>query len=388
MSTTTLAPNAADRVAEFPLITREALFGNPTKAGGQISRDGQWLGWMAPHDGVMNVWAAPTSDPGNGRLMTHSTDRPIPAYFFTPDCKGLLYVQDKAGDENFLVYHVDLASGAERCLTPFENTRARIQGISHKIKDKILVGLNNRDARHFDVHLLDLNTGELTMVMQNDEGYIGYLGDDDLQLRYAIKQNAEGGSDMFLIEDGKIAAEPAESTGLEDSLTTHVAGFTSDGQTLYWYDSRGRNTAALLAQDMATGEKRVIAEDAKADIGGTMRDPVTHEVQAYSVNYLKTEWVALDPSVASSLEESPTVSSRVGSSDAGIRFGTPVKPAAAAPPHAKTTTPVARTALPVTVFRNLDRSCFIRCSSSDMSGWSGTSSAGVTSSIGSLALQT
>jgi hypothetical protein len=46
----TLAP-AAERVAEFPLISREAIFGNPTKAGGQISRDGQWLGWMAPHNG-------------------------------------------------------------------------------------------------------------------------------------------------------------------------------------------------------------------------------------------------------------------------------------------------------------------------------------------------
>jgi dipeptidyl aminopeptidase/acylaminoacyl peptidase len=53
---------------------------------------------------------------------------------------------------------------------------------------------------------------------------------------------------------------------------------------------------------MATGEKRLIAEDAKADIGGTLRHPVTHEVQAYSVNYLKTEWIALDPGVRSSLD--------------------------------------------------------------------------------------
>jgi len=302
MSTTTLAPTAADRVAEFPLIPREALFGNPTKAGGQLSLDGQWLGWMAPHEGVMNVWAAPTSDAGNAKLMTHSTDRPIPAFFFTPDSKGVLYVQDKAGDENFLLYQVDLASGEERCLTDFENTRVRVQGISRKFRDRILVGLNNRDTRHHDVHMLNLETGELTMVMQNDEGYVGYLADENLELRLAVKQNAEGGSDMFPIEGGKIADTPSEVTGLDDSLTTHVAGFTSDGKTLYWYDSRGRNTAALLAQDMATGEKTLLAEDAKADIGGTMRNPVTHAVEAYAVNYLKREWTALEPGVASSLE--------------------------------------------------------------------------------------
>jgi len=99
-----------------------------------------------------------------------------------------------------------------------------------------------------------------------------------------------------------VAAEPFETTAMEDSLTSSPAGYTSDGSTLYWIDSRGRNTAALIAQDSATGEKRVIAEDAKADIGNTMRDPVTGEVEAYAVNYLKPEWTALDPEIGASLD--------------------------------------------------------------------------------------
>ena len=62
--------SAAQRVAEIPLIPREALFGNPSRAGGTISPDGQWLGWLAPHAGVMNVWIAPASDPVlHGRLL-------------------------------------------------------------------------------------------------------------------------------------------------------------------------------------------------------------------------------------------------------------------------------------------------------------------------------
>ena len=294
-------PSAAERVADVPLIPRKALFGNPTRQGGQISPDGQWLGWLAPHEGVMNVWVAPAADPSAARLMTHSTDRPIPMFFFAPRSDSVLYIQDKAGDENYLAYQVGIESGEERCLTPFENTRVRPMGLSHLVKDKMLVGLNNRDPRHHDVHLLDLVTGALTPVMQNDEGYVGYLPDDSLTLRYALRQNAAGGTDMYPIEDGKVAAEPSDSTGLEDSLTTHVAGFTADGATLYWYDSRGRDTAALIAEDTRTGEKRVIAEDAKADIGGTMRHPLTGVIEAYSVNYLKTEWTALDPAIGASL---------------------------------------------------------------------------------------
>jgi dipeptidyl aminopeptidase/acylaminoacyl peptidase len=294
-------PTAADRVQDVPLIPREALFGNPTRAGGHVSPDGKWLGWLAPHQGVMNVWLAPADDPAAGRRMTNATDRPIPSYFFAPDSRSILYIQDKAGDENYLFYQVDIESGEERCLTPFENTRVSLVGSSHAIKDKVLVGLNNRDPRHHDVYQLDLATGALELVLQN-EGYVGFVADDALTLRYAVRQNAAGGSDMFEIRDGEIAAEPAESTGLEDALTTGVAGFTADGRTLYWYDSRGRDTAALLAQDTATGEKRVLAESDKADIGGTLRHPRTGEVQGFVVDYLKSEKIAFDPDLAATLE--------------------------------------------------------------------------------------
>ena len=89
---------------------------------------------------------------------------------------------------------------------------------------------------------------------------------------------------------------------MEDSLTTSPAGYTTDGRTLYWIDSRGRNTAALFAQDTATGERRLIAEDDKADIGNTLRDPETGEIEAYAVNYLTTEWTATDPETRASLD--------------------------------------------------------------------------------------
>jgi dipeptidyl aminopeptidase/acylaminoacyl peptidase len=89
---------------------------------------------------------------------------------------------------------------------------------------------------------------------------------------------------------------------MEDSLTTSPAGYTTDGGTLYWIDSRGRNTAALFAQDTATGERRLIAEDDKADISSTLRHPVTGVIEAYAVNYLKTEWTATDPETRASLD--------------------------------------------------------------------------------------
>jgi len=284
-----------------PLIPRDALFGNPVRAGGQISPDGKWLSWLAPNDGVLNIWVAPVSNPDDERALTSATDRPIRQHFWSPDASAVMYIQDKGGDENFLLYKIDIATGAETNLTPFEKTGVQIVGASTTMKDKVLVGLNNRDPRFHDVHMLDLTTGALSLVLENN-GYAGFMADDTLTLRMALSQNAAGGTDYFRVENNEVAAEPFETTAMEDSLTTSPAGYTSDGSTLYWIDSRGRNTAALIAQDSDSGDKRVIAEDAKADIGGTMRDPVTGVVEAYAVNYLKNEWTAIDPEIGASLD--------------------------------------------------------------------------------------
>jgi hypothetical protein len=42
-----------------PLIPRSALFGNPSQFQARLSPDGEWLTWLAPFEGVLNVWLAP-----------------------------------------------------------------------------------------------------------------------------------------------------------------------------------------------------------------------------------------------------------------------------------------------------------------------------------------
>lgn len=290
--------NSTDAI---PLIPREHLFGNPTRAQGQISPDGKLLSWLAPYEGVLNIWMAPRDNPDDAKPMTRADDRPIRQHMWSPDATSLLYIQDKGGDENFLLYRIDIATGEETTLTPFEDTRVDIVGASETIKDAILVGLNNRDPQWHDVHRLDLTTGELTLVYENN-AYAGFMADDTLTLRMAMSQNEAGGTDYFRFVDGAVEEEPFETTAMEDSMTTAPAGYTVDGSVLYWLDARGRNTAALYAQDTASGERKLIAEHDKADIGGTMRDQKTGEVLGYTVNYLRSEFTALDTEIGASFD--------------------------------------------------------------------------------------
>ena len=288
---------AADPV---PLIERAKLFGNPTRTGGQLSPDGQWISFIAPRDGVLNVWVAPAATPDQAKPLTAEKTRPIRQAFWAPDSKSVLFINDKGGDENFLLYGVDVATATQKALTPFEKTRVELIGSSETIRDRILVGVNNRDPRWHDVYDLNLTTGTLTKVMQND-GYAGFVADDQLKLRMAAKARPDGGTDYYRMTGTTVEATPVVQFGLDDSLTTSPLGFTTDGRTLYWMDSRGRDTAALMAQDVASGKMTVIGQSPQADVGGGLFNPRTGEVEAYTVNYLKNEYVPVGDAVKGDL---------------------------------------------------------------------------------------
>jgi len=281
--------------AEAPLIPRADFFGNPTKAAGRISPDGKWLSWLAPKNGVLNVWIAPVNTPDQARPMTDEKGRPVANYFWAPDSSMLLYATDNGGDENYQLYGVDVTSGARRALTAFPKARVEIDAISHSIADRILIGVNNRDPRYFDVMSLNLKSGALSPVFQNDQGFADFLVDDALTLRGASKTQPNGDVALYQVKDGKAGDQPTEIIPYADASTTAPLDFTHDGKTLYWLDSRGRDTAALIAEDLATGAKTVLGVDPRADIGGLTVSPTTGRAEAYAVNYLRTEWTFVDP---------------------------------------------------------------------------------------------
>ena len=282
----------AAAAATVPLIERDKLFGNPSKTGGRLSPDGRWLSWIAPRDGVLNVWVAPLDKPAEARALTNESKRPIRRADWSPDSKTLLYINDQGGDENFLLYGVDVASGKQTAYTPFTKTRVLIIASSPLVKDRILIGLNNRDPRFHDVHSLELATGKLTLVLKN-EGYGRFMADPNLVLRLAQKSRPGGGDDYFRVEGGQVEATPMLSVGFEDASGTSPLGYTADGQTLYWSDARGRDTAALMAQDVASGRFTTLAQDARADIDEALFEPCSRQLQGYVLEYLKPEVVAL-----------------------------------------------------------------------------------------------
>lgn len=296
-------PAAAEKaLADVELISRDALFGNPEKLAVQMSPDGKYLSWVAPLDGVLNIWVAPADDLAKAKAVTDDKARGIRNYFWSYRSATLLYLRDTGGDEDFHLFSVDVGSGVKRDLTAYPKTRAMFNQASHLHPDHVLVAMNDRDPKWHDLYKVNLADGKRELVQKNEQEIANYFSDADLKVRMAQKSRADGGQDL-LEPDGKGGWKKSGDVPFEDSLLTSPMGYTTDGKTQYLTDSRGRDTAALFAVDVASGKKTVVAEDKRADIGDNLlTDPKSGVAQAVAVDYERSEWKTLDPTIAKDLE--------------------------------------------------------------------------------------
>ncbi len=279
-------------------IPRKDIFGNPTRNVAKISPDGKLLAWLAPRAGVMNVWVAPAVRAQRAKPVTAEKVRPIREFFWSPDSSRILYVQDEGGNENYRVFGSPVTGGETVTYTPFDKTRAQIIGASPLVRDAILIGLNNRDPKFHDAHRLDLATGKLTLVRQND-GWSSWIVDMQLNVRGATKQTPAGGFEVYRF-DGERAVKLMDIAP-EDALSSETLNFDAEGKTLYMLSSQGRNTAALVAVDFSNGSSSVLGEHGRADVATVLTHPTTGRPDAFAAVYLRKEWTPVGETLRADL---------------------------------------------------------------------------------------
>ena len=293
-----LAAAAAPVRAQLPpLIPREVLFGNPVKASPQLAPDGARLSYLAPSEkGVLNVWVK-TLGKDDDAMVTNDTHRGIRFHGWAESGQHILYIQDVGGDENFHVYSADLATGVVRDLTPFQGIRAQGMMADKNHPHEILVGLNLRDRRLFDMHRINLTTGAVVPDTLNPGDVLGWITDASFRIRGAMAMNPMDGSTTLRVrktvddEWRDLVTWPFGENGVG-------VGFTADGKGIIATTSLGSDTTRLVVLDAAAGQEiKTLATDRRCDVGGIMIHPDTREVQAAAFNYTRNEWRVLDPAV-------------------------------------------------------------------------------------------
>ncbi|MBD0292729.1 MAG: S9 family peptidase [Jiangellaceae bacterium] len=284
-----------------PLIPREVLFGNPERVSPALSPDGTRLGFVAPEEGVLNVWVGPATDRAAAQPVTHDRGRGIRTFAFCHDDRTLVYLQDTDGNEDWRLYALNLDSGESRLVTPGTGVHAMILGHNRWHPHTMLVGLNADDPQLHDVYRFDLATGALDKVEANP-GYAGWLIDSELTVRGGVAITEDAGAVVYL-RDPRTGADAAwlEVTP-EDVATTGVLGFSRDGGSMYLLSSVGVNAARLLQVEVATRAEQVLAESPWYDVAGVLWDPQT--LQPQSVVFLedRERWLHLDPAIGAEID--------------------------------------------------------------------------------------
>jgi dipeptidyl aminopeptidase/acylaminoacyl peptidase len=291
------AATATPRTTADTLIPRTVLFGNPERISPAISPDGRRLAWIAPDDGVLNVWVRDLDgQPGTEHPVTADRDRGVHVFNWAPDGTRILYLQDDAGNENWRLRDVHVDTGEERDLTPGKDSQTRIMKISKRRPGEILLSVNLDRPELHDVYRLDLASGELNKVCENP-GFIGFVADEDFRVRAALAPLPDGGTVILVRDTQDSPWRPLLQVDQQDALSTHPLAFSDDGSRLLCITSEGANAAQLVWFDVASGARTVVAGDPTFDVATAALHIDTNQPRVVFLQRDRLTPVVLDPTI-------------------------------------------------------------------------------------------
>ncbi|WP_115121260.1 S9 family peptidase [Synechococcus sp. UW105] len=303
-----LVPVAVPAAEPPPLIPREVLFGNPEIAGVDLSPDGTRIAYLAPYEGVLNLWVRDLDGREEPRLLTRKTDRPQQGARWTPDGRFLISSRDAQGDENTVLVRIDPRTGETVDLTPPSGVLARVNAADRDVPGELVVGLNDRDPRYHDLYVLDISSGERKLLHQVDDGrpvevdrlngeWYPYLRSEEL---------ADGGVVYELRLPGEKEWRPFLQFGFEDARLSMPAGFTRDGQWLYGQLSTGEDKPRLVRWSREELERcttdcgfEVVHRATTGALGIAMKTIETGVPSVLVETDLRSQRFILDPSLRS-----------------------------------------------------------------------------------------
>ncbi len=243
--------------AEAELIARRVLFDNPDYGSVSLSPDGWHLSWLAPVDGVRNLFVARIDDLASARAVTRVTDRNIfPYYRWAQTNSHIIFFQERDGDENWRASSVNIRSNAITALSPAQGVKSHLVQIDRRFATEVLLAHNGRDRHYFDLYRVSVLNGSSELLYENKE-YAWFICDGEFA--------ADGAMEVFE-RHASGSWSPFMTVPLGDLDGTDFLEFSADGKTLYMIDTSGRDKAALVAVEMATKKKTLLAADDEADI--------------------------------------------------------------------------------------------------------------------------
>jgi len=261
------------------IIPKALFFDNPNITNAKISPDGQWISFLKPNHGIMNLWVKPLDAPFEAAIPLTESERPLHSYFWTRDSAYLLFTKDVNGDENFNVYGVrpttTLQDISVQALTNRPKVLAQIYHVSSKDPNILFLGLNERDAAWHDLYRLDIQQGNLDLIQENHLRIVDWHFDWEDELRMVSLVTDAGNTEIHVVEAG-FSLKKSFEVGLNETI--QLLEWTPDNAKPYVLTNTGKaNLIGLYQYDLEHKRLDLVFEDPdkKVDLAHVSFDPTT-----------------------------------------------------------------------------------------------------------------
>ncbi len=167
------------------------FFEKPQISAFQLSPNGQYFSYRKKDKhGKKHIYVKNLENDTVHKIVEEG-DELIRAYFWAND-ERILFMQDQGGNENYQLFGMDIDGTNFKTLTPFENVTVALNiRLLKEDKEHVIISLNKENPQIFEPYRLNINTGELVKLFENnnvDAPISGYEFDKDGRLRGYTQQ--------------------------------------------------------------------------------------------------------------------------------------------------------------------------------------------------------
>lgn len=275
-----------------PFIDMKTFFRNADKYTFRISPDGNYFSYRADYKGMMNIFVQKTTDSIPVRV-TNDTARSIGLYFWKAD--RIIYTQDSGGDENDQVFSVKYDGTDPRSLTAFPGVRTetldQLNDVEGREKE-LLVLINKRVKEYFDPYLLNIETGALTLLLENNQNYSGWVTDNNGVIRLASKTDGPNAT-WYYRHTQKDPFSELLTTSFKEEFS--IRAFDKNNKNIYVLSNIDRDKKTLVEYDpIAKKEVKEMFGNDHYDLGEVLYDRKKQALIGVSWQAEKEEWHFFD----------------------------------------------------------------------------------------------
>lgn len=270
-------------------ITKEKLCKTPPFISAKLSPDGKLIAKVgADGAGIANVTVFGV-DADAGEQLSFFKSPNIIRFFWSADSKKVLVLKDEEGTGQLNLHAFDVVTREHLSYTEqFPKIDAKMIKLS-PTENRAVIGLNLRHRYFHDLYLIDLDSGKLTLLLQNDT-YAKFLVSDDLEVILKVRINEDASWSVFLKNDQLFLKLTAE-----EAFHTEFISYNAEEKLVYFLDNRFSDTNQLIQKSVeGSYEEKVLGGQPFSDVDEVL---LQGKPKAYASYYTQKEWHVLDPAI-------------------------------------------------------------------------------------------